>query len=145
MSKQIDTKSNKHNGLSAQTDGKKQALLIALEETLGNMTRACGIVGIHRSVAYDWLKSDSKFKAAVEDVQKNAVVDHVESKLMDAVDELKTPAIIYWLNNRGSHRGWSNEQYLNLKQMPTIQVNAQLPDDLLKHTIIDADYEELPE
>ena len=49
---------------------KKEAMLEALEKSLGIVSTAAKMVGIDRSTHYAWLKSDEEYKSAVNSIQE---------------------------------------------------------------------------
>ena len=59
---------------------KKEAMLEALEKSLGIVSTAAKMVGIDRSTHYAWLKSDEEYKSAVASIQ-DGVLDFAESHL----------------------------------------------------------------
>lgn len=88
---------------------KKEALIKALEQSLGVITTACKNVGIHRSTFYDWYKKDSKFRAAVDDIS-NIALDFAESQLHKQIKEGNTSATIFYLKAKGKKRGYVERQ-----------------------------------
>ena len=52
----------------------------ALEKSLGIVSPACKLVGIHRQTHYRWINEDSEYKKEVDDVE-NVALDFAESKL----------------------------------------------------------------
>ena len=57
---------------------KKEAMLQALENSLGVVTVACKQTDIPRSTYYKWLKEDEQFAKAVKDIE-NIALDFGES------------------------------------------------------------------
>ena len=102
---------------------KKNAMLKALESTLGVVTSACQIVGIDRTTHYLWLSNDEDYKAKVESLTDLAI-DFAESQLFELIKgahrEVSTPdgeviriqdapntsATIFYLKTRGKKRGY---------------------------------------
>lgn len=133
-------------GRLAKASSGKERLLIALEKTIGNVTKACALVDITRTTFYDWVHTDDDFRAAVEEIQLNLVPDFLEHCLFDASLNGNAATIIYGLNNKGKHRGWSNEQHLAIRTIPqaTLAPSAGSIDALPKEYItLDAEYEEI--
>jgi hypothetical protein len=50
--------------------GKKKLMALALISTLGSVTKATKKVGITRWTHYEWLKTDERYKKAVEDAEE---------------------------------------------------------------------------
>jgi hypothetical protein len=102
---------------------KKNAMLKALESTLGVVTSACEVVGIDRRTHYRWMNEDEDYKAKVESLTDLAV-DFAESQLFELIKgahrEVSTPdgeviriqdapntsATIFYLKTRGKKRGY---------------------------------------
>jgi len=88
---------------------KKKALLEALEKSLGVITQACKMAGVHRSTHYEWMKSDAEYKAAVDELSEVAL-DFAESKLHKLIDQGNPAATIFYLKTKGKHRGYVERQ-----------------------------------
>jgi len=102
---------------------KKNAMLKALESTLGVVTSACEVVGIDRRTHYRWMNEDEEYRNAVESLTDLAV-DFAESQLFELIKgahrEVSTPdgeviriqdapntsATIFYLKTRGKKRGY---------------------------------------
>lgn len=87
---------------------KKENLLLALENSLGNISEACKASNISRVTFYEWLKTDQDFASAVEDINE-LCLDKAESKLHYLIDQGHITAIIFYLKNKGKSRGYSAE------------------------------------
>jgi hypothetical protein len=83
----------------------KKALLEALSKSLGVVTTACQMVNIDRSTFYKYVNEDPDFKAAVGDID-NEALDFAESKLHDQIRKGDTTAIIFYLKTKGKGRGY---------------------------------------
>jgi hypothetical protein len=83
-------------------------MLNALEKHLGNVTLAAREVGIIRKTHYDWMNSDTEYKAKVEELF-DVALDFAEAKLMELVEEKNITAVIYYLNNKGRVRGYNRK------------------------------------
>jgi hypothetical protein len=102
---------------------KKNAMLKALESTLGVVTSACEVVGIDRRTHYRWMNEDEAYRVQVESLTDLAV-DFAESQLFELIKgahrEVSTPdgeviriqdapntsATIFYLKTRGKKRGY---------------------------------------
>jgi hypothetical protein len=91
------------------TQQKKEAMLKALEKTLGIVTDACKQVGIARKTYYLWIAKDKDFKDAVDDIA-NVALDYAESKLHNLITEENPTAIIFYLKTKGKKRGYIERQ-----------------------------------
>ena len=110
-------------GKSQNATLKKNAMLKALESTLGVVTSACEVVGIDRRTHYRWLQEDEAYRVQVESLTDLAV-DFAESQLFELIKgahrEVSTPdgeviriqdapntsATIFYLKTRGKKRGY---------------------------------------
>jgi hypothetical protein len=83
----------------------KEALLIALEMSLGIVTPACKEVGISRSTFYVYYNSDPIFKLAVDDINE-ITLDFVENALLKKITDGDMSGIQFHLKYRGRGRGY---------------------------------------
>ena len=88
---------------------KKDLMLEALRKSLGIVTTACLSVGIDRSTHYEWLKSDSDYKAKVEALD-DVVLDFAESQLHKSINNGSDTATIFFLKTKGKKRGYIEKQ-----------------------------------
>lgn len=88
---------------------KKDLMLEALRKSLGIVTTACKEVGIDRSTHYEWLKTDSDYKAKVEALD-DVVLDFAESKLHQSINNGSDTATIFFLKTKGKKRGYIEKQ-----------------------------------
>ena len=94
--------------MSIQTDKtntKKEALIKALEKTLGIVTSACTLAKVSRSQHYHWLNNDPEYKRSVTDLE-NIALDFAESHLHDLIKEGSPAATIFFLKTKGKRRGY---------------------------------------
>jgi hypothetical protein len=89
-------------------DTLKKRLLTALQESKGNVFIACINANVSRSTFYNYFNQDKEFKQQVNEINESAI-DHVESKLMQKIDEGETTAIIFYLKTKGRKRGYSEK------------------------------------
>jgi hypothetical protein len=92
---------------------KKEAILQALENSLGVVTVACKSVDIPRSTYYKWLKEDEKFAEQVKDIE-NIALDFGESQLHKQIGLGNTSATIFFLKTKGKKRGYIERSELDL-------------------------------
>ena len=92
---------------------KKDALLQALENSLGIVSTACNRSGISRSSFYKWYKEDEEFRKKVDEID-NLKLDFVESKLFKNIENEKEKSIIFYLQHKGHKRGYVQRQNINL-------------------------------
>ena len=94
---------------------KKEAMLEALELSLGIVSTAAKKANVDRSMHYDWLKSDPEYKAAVESIQES-VIDFAESHLYKLVKEGNPAATIFYLKTKGKKRGYIERQEIEVNE-----------------------------
>jgi hypothetical protein len=88
---------------------KKEAMIKALEKSLGVVTSACRSVGISRTTHYEWLQTDEEYNKAVQSLSDLAL-DFAESKLHSLIQEGDTTATIFYLKTKGKQRGYIERQ-----------------------------------
>ena len=98
-----------------KTDNKKIQMIDALESSLGIVTSACKIVGIHRSTHYDWYNDDPSYRKAVDDIQ-NISLDFAETQLFQAMKENNVTATIFYLKTKGKGRGYIERSEFELRK-----------------------------
>ena len=137
MAKQTKTNNNKKEPIQSEqkrTKEAKKAVLLALEGTLGVITKACQIADVSRTQFYKWVKDDSDFAEAVEEMSEIAL-DFVESKLFEKISGVEmvkydkhgvpivytqapdTIACIFYLKTRGKERGYVERQEIVRKDV----------------------------
>ncbi|WP_375181874.1 helix-turn-helix domain-containing protein [Chryseobacterium sp.] len=89
---------------------KKKMVLKALEKSLAVVSSACQMANVNRQTFYNWLKSDSQFKEAYEEI-KEISLDFAETSLFQQIGEYNTAATIFYLKTKGKHRGYGQENY----------------------------------
>jgi hypothetical protein len=94
---------------------KKEAMLEALEKSLGIVSTAAKMVGIDRSTHYAWMKSDEEYKKAVASIQ-DGVLDFAESHLYKLVKEGNPAATIFFLKTKGKKRGYIERQEIEVQE-----------------------------
>ena len=92
---------------------KKQAMLQALEKSLGVVTVACKQSDIPRSTYYKWLKEDQEFAKAVKEIE-NIALDFAESQLHSQMRDGNTSATIFYLKTKGKKRGYVERQEIDV-------------------------------
>lgn len=88
---------------------KKEAMINALEQSLGVVTTACKQVGIDRSTHYRWYNEDNEYRKTCDDL-KNVTLDFAESQLHKQIQEGNTTATIFLLKTLGKKRGYVERQ-----------------------------------
>jgi len=105
-----------------KTEQHKKAILEALEKSLGIVTTACKKVGVGRTQYYNWLKDDTEFAKAVDDIQ-NIALDYAESKLHEQIGDGNTSATIFYLKTKGKKRGYVERSDINIGSAERIKID----------------------
>jgi hypothetical protein len=93
----------------------RELFLQHLEQVYGNATEACKRANMsYRGYRFAYV-NDPEFKAEVDAIRNEKVVDYVEDKLMHQINNLDTTAIIFFLKTRGRHRGYDQSQPTQLE------------------------------
>jgi hypothetical protein len=91
------------------TDDRKEAMLAALEFSLGNVKQACDKMQVARQTHYNWLENDEYYRQRVEEI-KEMRLDFAESELMKLIKEGNVAATIFFLKTQGKRRGYVERQ-----------------------------------
>lgn len=110
---------------------RKKALLAALEDSLGVISRACDIAIIPRRSFYNWYRKDVRFRQAVDEI-KSVTLDYVESKLHEGIKDGNMTAIIFYLKTQGKERGYVERVETREVSEPKIIVSSEADADLTK-------------
>lgn len=84
---------------------KKRAFLEAMQKHLGNVSESSKEVGIDRNTYYNWLKSDPKFAAEIDNIAESCI-DFAESQLFKQISEGNSTSTIFYLKTKGKKRGY---------------------------------------
>jgi hypothetical protein len=120
-------------------DNIKKKILEELEKQKGIVSTACNNTQTPRSTFYNWLKTDEKFKEAVEEIQEVAI-DYVESKLFEKIEGVfesketqqginvyKVPpsdtAIIFYLKTKAKKRGYIEKSQMEITKGDDISLD----------------------
>jgi len=98
-----------------KTNTKKEAMLEALERSLGIVTTACNAVGIGRTTHYQWMKDDPEYKQAVKSIE-DRTLDFAESHLHKLIREGNPAATIFFLKTKGKGRGYIERQEIEVAE-----------------------------
>lgn len=103
----------------------KKELIKAMIKSLGVVTKACELVGVSRTLFYQYYNSDPEFSAACDECQEIAV-DFAESQLHKRIKEGSDTAIIFFLKTKGKKRGYIERSEIGLDSN-TIEITPILP------------------
>lgn len=97
-----------------RTTLRKEAVLTALELSLGIVTSACKEAEVPRRTFYQWCEDDKDFKAAVDDISEIAL-DYAESKLFKLIKSEVPSSVYFYLKTKGKKRGYIERQEIDAK------------------------------
>ena len=92
---------------------KKEAMIQALEKSIGVVTTACKSVGISRDTHYRWMKEDEQYANQVQELS-DVALDFAESSLHRQIQSGSTAATIFFLKCKGRNRGYIEKQDIDL-------------------------------
>ena len=96
-----------------QTETKKGIFLEALRNNLGHISKSCVAANIARKTYYRWIDKDEQFKQDCDDVSEG-LIDLVESKLLENINNNDNTCIIFFLKTKGKSRGYIEKQEIEL-------------------------------
>ena len=89
---------------------KKDAVIKALESSLGIVTNACKAIDISRKTFYQWMKEDKEFAERVRNMSELAL-DFAETALLKNIKEGNPASIIFYLKTKGKERGYIENSF----------------------------------
>jgi hypothetical protein len=96
-----------------KTDTQKNAMLQALQSSLGVVSTACKQVGISRQTHYEWMREDMEYASSVKDLE-NVTLDFAESKLHELIFEGNVESVNFFLKTKGKVRGYIERSEIDL-------------------------------
>ncbi len=106
-------------------DSLKKEFPIVLRNCLGIVSTACDRLKVSRSWYYEMRKSDLEFRQTCDDVNE-VVVDYVEGKLLELIEDKNPAAIIFYAKTKGKHRGYVERIETTGKDGSPIENNIKL-------------------
>jgi hypothetical protein len=110
---------------------RKKQFIEALKNSLGVITQAEKISGIHREEHYKWIKDDEEYLKQYNEI-RNITDDFVESKLYQLVNELNPTAIIFYSKTRMKHRGFDERAEIQINNISNRADLSKLSNDELR-------------
>lgn len=101
---------------------RKAKMLQALEKTLGVVTSAAKLVGIHRQTHHHWLKTDEKYKEAVQEIN-DVALDFAETHLHKQIADGIPSSTQFYLRTKGKNRGYVEQNLLELSTKDMSEFN----------------------
>lgn len=93
-----------------KNDLKRKILEAFMDGVNITLTAACQKAGVGRTSVYGWRDEDAEFKAAIRQAQLVSLdngLDLAENKLMKKIYEEDRKSIFYFLDRRGTDRGYN--------------------------------------
>jgi len=111
----------------------KEALVEALEQSLGVITTACLKVGVSRDTFYRYMRTDEGFALRVKELE-NVALDFAESQLFKNIKDGKEASVIFFLKTKGRGRGYIEKSNVDLtsngEKIERIEI------EIIKHEIV---------
>lgn len=104
----------------------KQAITI-LKKKAGNVSLTCEAMNMSRDTFYEWKKKSIEFAAAVEEVNES-LIDFVESKLMENINNNDNASTIFFLKTKGKQRGYVEKQEIEHSGLDGIKIEYMEPE-----------------
>ena len=112
------------------SQAQKNAMIAALETTLGVVTQACERIGVTRQAHYKWMREDEEYKKRVEEVE-NVAIDFAESELHKQIKSGNSTSTIFFLKTKAKKRGYVEkmevDSNVNINQ---VELNSKLNESL---------------
>lgn len=130
LKKRIDKKAN---GKPTKTDKpnnlQKEAMIAALERSLGIVSQAAKKANINRGTHYDWMNQDEKYRNKVIAIEGIAI-DFVESKMFQQIKNNDSGLIKFYLATKAKSRGYVERSEITGKNgSPITILNFAKPPD----------------
>ncbi len=71
----------------------------------GNVSELCKAIDISRSTYYEWMDKDKDFNTKIM-AEQEGLIDFVESKLFNLIDDKNIIGTIFFLKTKGKKRGY---------------------------------------
>lgn len=95
--------------ISKKTERAKKKFAEVLRLNANNIAQTCRKLKISRNTYTKLYETDKAFKEEIDEVMEG-VIDHVESKLHEQINEGNVPAIIFFLKSKAKHRGYVDRE-----------------------------------
>ena len=87
---------------------RKYDTIVAMEKSLGVISKACKMADISRETYYTWYKEDKEFRKYAEQT-KELAKDFVESNLHKQIGSGNAVSTIYYLKCKAKDRGYGDD------------------------------------
>lgn len=103
-----DTMTRGQMAIQERIAREKEAFIETYAACMGIAVMACKKAGITRSTLYNWRRSDPVFNAALLEADEG-VIDRVEGKLLQKINDGDRQCIIFYLKTKAKHRGYTEK------------------------------------
>ena len=99
-------------------------MLEALKHSMAIVTPALEMIGLPRSVYYNWLKTDPGFREEVANIEESRY-DFVETKMMNRINEGSDTMLIWYSKTKMKHRGFIERTEVEVTNTPAFVVKPE--------------------
>ena len=99
-------------------------MLKALNFSMGVVTPACDMVGIHPSTHYHWLKHDEGYAKEVR-LTEERMFDFVETKMAERINAGSDTMLIWYSKTKMKHRGFVERSEIEVTNTPAFVVKPE--------------------
>jgi hypothetical protein len=82
-----------------------ERLVLTFIKKAGSVSDTCAAIGISRQTFYRWMQETPELETEIENA-KEALIDFVETKLLESIKEGNVAAIMFFLKTKGKGRGY---------------------------------------
>jgi hypothetical protein len=122
-------KSKKKSQERKKTTHNKKQMVVAMKNTLGNVTSSVELVGISRRTHYLWYNNDISYREKIDEIIERDI-DFAEAALRKRIQNGDTTAIIFYLKTKAKDRGYIESQHSIITPL-TANLMAQKTDEEL--------------
>lgn len=106
----------------------KRLMLQALEKTLGVVTTAAKLAGIHRGTHHRWVEEDEEYRDCVQNLN-DVALDFSEAALHEMIRDRVPAAVIFHLKTKGKKRGYIETVHNMNQSFDDNNVHYYIPDN----------------
>ncbi|HEC88449.1 MAG TPA: hypothetical protein ENI52_03940 [Thermoplasmata archaeon] len=99
---------------------KQDLFLRFFERKACNVSATCKAIGINRDTYYEWRKKHTSFDHKCKEIEES-LIDDAETQLYLNIRAGKETSLIFFLCNKGKHRGWQNVNRIDLSASESLQ------------------------
>jgi len=100
---------------ATKATSKKEAMLSALERSLGVVSPAAEAANVDRTSHYRWMNDDPEYRAAVASINEKGI-DFADNALYKLISSGNPAATIFFLKTKGKARGYIERQEVEITE-----------------------------